>query len=131
MIQSCLSKKQKYSFKIETSTYALWKALEEKFLKKINQNRLYMKKRLFRFTYKPNTTVKEHIIAFNQLMANLLSLNETFKYEDLTLVLLSYLSNEFEYLETYLLHRNNQVTFNEVTSSLYSYELKKKTRKMQ
>ena len=33
-IRPCLSREQKYSFSKETSTSKLWKALEEKFLKK-------------------------------------------------------------------------------------------------
>ncbi|KAE8656194.1 Early-responsive to dehydration stress protein (ERD4) isoform 1 [Hibiscus syriacus] len=52
-IRSCLSREQKYAFSKETSASKLWKALEEKFLKKSGQNKLYMKKRLFRFNYVP------------------------------------------------------------------------------
>ena len=42
-IRSCLSREQKYAFSKETSTSKLWKALEEKVLKKSGQNKLYMK----------------------------------------------------------------------------------------
>ncbi|GJS43736.1 hypothetical protein Tco_0568779, partial [Tanacetum coccineum] len=52
-IRSCLSREQRYAFSKETSAYKLWVALEEKFLKKNCQNKLFMKKRLFRFTYVP------------------------------------------------------------------------------
>lgn len=79
---------QKYNFKNETSTYTLWKPLDEKFLKKISQNCLYMKKKLFRFDYQPGTTINEHITTFNQLVEDLLSLDEPFKDEDLVLMLL-------------------------------------------
>jgi len=50
-IRSCLSREQKYAVKNETSTHKLWKALEDKFLKKSGQNKLLMKKRLFRIDY--------------------------------------------------------------------------------
>ncbi|KAE8702357.1 hypothetical protein F3Y22_tig00110483pilonHSYRG00299 [Hibiscus syriacus] len=60
-IRSCLSREQKYAFSKETSTSKLWKALEEKFLKKSDKNKLYMKKRLFRFNYVPCTTMTDHI----------------------------------------------------------------------
>ena len=97
-IRSCLSREQKYAFKNETSAYKLWKALEDKFLKKNSQNWLHMKKRLFRFDYRPSTSMNDHITAFNQLVADLLNLDETFKDEDLALMLLSSLPDDFEYL---------------------------------
>ncbi|KAG9453307.1 hypothetical protein H6P81_006211 [Aristolochia fimbriata] len=58
-IRSCLSKEQKYAFKSETFAYKLWKALEDKFLKKTGQNKLLMKKRLFRFDYRPGHWKKD------------------------------------------------------------------------
>ena len=44
-----------------------------------------MKKRLFRFTYVPGTTMNEHITQFNQLVADLLNLDVAFEDEDLAL----------------------------------------------
>ncbi|KAL4271878.1 hypothetical protein GQ457_13G029750 [Hibiscus cannabinus] len=127
-IRSCLSREQKYGYKNETSARKLWKALEENFLKKSSQNRLHMKKRLFRFDYQPGTSMNEHITAFNELVADLLGMDETFKDEDLALMLLSSLPDEFEHLETTLLHGKDEVTLKEVTAALYSYELRKKTK---
>ncbi|KAE8654946.1 hypothetical protein F3Y22_tig00117034pilonHSYRG00285 [Hibiscus syriacus] len=120
---------QKYGYKNETSTSKMWKALEEKFLKKSSQNRLHIKKRLFRFDYQPSTSMNEHINAFNELVADLLGMDETFKDEDLALMLFSSLSDEFEHLETTLLHGKDNVTLKDVTAALYSYELRKKTKK--
>ncbi|KAE8664469.1 hypothetical protein F3Y22_tig00112762pilonHSYRG00050 [Hibiscus syriacus] len=128
-IRSCLSKEQKYGYKNETSTSKIWKALEKKFLKKSSQNSLYMKKRLFRFDYQPGTRMNEHITAFNELVAYLLGMDKTFKDEDLALMLLSSLPDEFEHLETMLLHGKDNVTLKDVTAALYSYELRKKTKK--
>ena len=48
VIRSCLSREQKYPFMKETSASNLWKALENKFMKKSNENRLYLLKRLYR-----------------------------------------------------------------------------------
>ena len=59
-----------------------------------------MKKRLFRFDYKPGTTMNDHITMFNQLVADLLNLDVKFEDEDLALMLLSSLPDEFEHLET-------------------------------
>ncbi|KAE8707953.1 putative beta-1,3-galactosyltransferase 20 [Hibiscus syriacus] len=128
-IRSCLSREQKYGYKNETSASKMWKALEEKFLKKSSQNRLHMKKRLFRFDYQPDTSMNKHITAFNELVEDLLGMDETFKDEDLALMLLSSLPDEFEHLETTLLHGKDNVTLKDVTVALYSYELRKKTKK--
>ena len=99
-----MSREQKYAVKKETSAHKLWKALEDKFLKKSGQNKLLMKKRLFRFDYQQGTTMNAHIIMFNQLVADLLNLDVKFEDEDLALMLLSSLPDEFEHLETTLLH---------------------------
>ncbi|KAG8480295.1 hypothetical protein CXB51_024758 [Gossypium anomalum] len=89
-IRSCLSQEQMYAFSNETSANKLWVALEEKFLKKNSQNKLHLKKRLFRFTYVPSTTMNDHITKFIQLVTDLLNMDETFKDEDLILMLLGY-----------------------------------------
>nr|GEX12139.1 retrovirus-related Pol polyprotein from transposon TNT 1-94 [Tanacetum cinerariifolium] len=75
-IRSCLSREQRYAFSKETSAYKLWVALEEKFLKKYCQNKLFMKKRLFRFTYVPGTIMNDHITIFNQLVTDLVNMDE-------------------------------------------------------
>nr|GEU36569.1 retrovirus-related Pol polyprotein from transposon TNT 1-94 [Tanacetum cinerariifolium] len=60
MIRSCLSRDQRYAFSKETSAYKLWLALQEKFLKKNCKNKLFMKKRLFCFTYVPGSLLEEY-----------------------------------------------------------------------
>ncbi|KAE8677291.1 Serine/threonine kinase [Hibiscus syriacus] len=128
-IRSCLSREQKYGYKNETSASKMWKAFEEKFLKKSSQNRLHVKKRLFRFDYQPGTSMNEHITAFNELVIDLLGMDETLKDKDLALMLLSSLPNEFEHLKKMLLHGKDNVTLKYVTAALDSYELRKKTNK--
>ena len=56
-------------------------------------------KKLFRFDYKPGTSMNEHITVFNQLVANLLNLDVKFEGKDLSLMLLSSLTDEFEHLK--------------------------------
>ncbi|KAE8684439.1 GDSL esterase/lipase [Hibiscus syriacus] len=127
-LRSCLSREQKYAFSKETSASKLWKALEEKFLKKSGQDKLYMKKRLFLFNYVPGTTMNDHITSFNQLVTDLMNMDVTFEDEDLALMLMGSLPDEFEYLETTLLHGKVYVSLSEVTAALYSYELRKKDK---
>lgn len=66
-IQSYLVREQKYPYMKKTSASKLWNVLEDKFLKKSNQNKLYMKKILLRFTYVLSTTMKNHITSFTKL----------------------------------------------------------------
>ncbi|KAE8675008.1 hypothetical protein F3Y22_tig00111708pilonHSYRG00539 [Hibiscus syriacus] len=79
--------------------------------------------------FQQDTSMNEHITTFNELVADLLSIDETFKDEDLALMLLSYLLDEFEHLETTLLHGKDNDILKDVTAALYNYELKKKTKK--
>nr|GEW78378.1 hypothetical protein [Tanacetum cinerariifolium] len=110
-IRSCLSREQRYAFSIETSAYKLWVALEEKFLKKNCQNKLFMKKRLFRFTYVPGTSMNDHITSFNQLVTDLMNMDEVFKDQDLALLLLGSLLEEYELLETTLLNGKCNISY--------------------
>ena len=52
----------------------------------------------------------------------------TFTDGDMTLMLLSSLLDEFEHLETTLLHGNDEVSLKEVCSALYSYEQRKREK---
>ena len=79
IIRSCITKEQKYPYMRETSASKLWKELENKFMKNSCENRLYLKKKLFRFQYQPCTTINDHIALFNKLMADLLNLEEIVK----------------------------------------------------
>ncbi|GJV34727.1 retrovirus-related pol polyprotein from transposon TNT 1-94 [Tanacetum coccineum] len=129
-IRSCLSREQRYAFSKETSAYKLWVALEEKFLKKNYQNKLFMKKRLFRFTYVPGTTMNDHITSFNQLVTDLMNMDEVFKDQDLALILLGSLPEEYDLLETTLLNGKDDVSLSEVCAALYSKELKRKDKQI-
>ena len=55
----------------ERSAAGLWTKLEEMFLKKSLAKRLYMKRRLYTFSMKEGTTMKDHLDEFNKLILNL------------------------------------------------------------
>ena len=128
-IRSCLTREQKYPYMRETFASKLWKELENKFMKKSCENRLYLKKKLFRFQYQPGTTINEHIALFNKLVADLLNLEENVKDEDKALLLLASLPDEYDHLITTILHGKNEVTFDEVYNALYNTEIRKKDKK--
>ena len=87
-----------------------------------------MKIRLLRFTYVPGSTMNDHISSFNKLVTDLRNMDVTFTDGDMVLMLLSSLPDEFEHLETTLLHGNNEVSLKEVCSALYSYEQRKREK---
>lgn len=87
-----------------------------------------MKKRLFRFTYVLGTTMNNHITSFNQLVTDLMNMDEVFKDQDLSMILLGSLPDEFELLETTLLNGKDDVSLSEVCAALYSQELRKKDK---
>ncbi|PON41859.1 hypothetical protein PanWU01x14_286250 [Parasponia andersonii] len=128
-IRLCLCREQKYPFMRETFASKLWKAIENKYMKKSNENRLYLKKRLFHIQLKPGTTISDHIDTFNQLIADLLNLDETFKDEDKTMLLIGSFPDELDHLCITLLHGNEKLFFDEVSATLYNHEIRKKDQK--
>ncbi|KAK5803675.1 hypothetical protein PVK06_031324 [Gossypium arboreum] len=128
-IRLCLAKEQKYSVMRETSAKKLWDTLEEKFLTKSLENRLYMKKKLYRFTYAPGMSMNDHVNSFNKILADLLNLDEKFEDEDKALLLLNSLPDEYDHLTTTLLHGKDTITFDAVCSALYRSETRKKDKR--
>ena len=128
-IRLCLAKDHKYSIIRETSVKKVWEMLEEKYMKKSLENRLYMKKKLYRFTYAPGMSMNDHVKSFNKILTDLLNLDEKFKDENKALLLLNSLPNEYDHLITILLYGKDNVTFDVVCSSLYNCETRKKDRK--
>ena len=127
-IRLCLTKDQKYSIMREISAKKLWETLEEKCMKKNLENRLYMKKKLYRFTYAPNMLMNDHVNSFNKILTDLLNLDEKFEDEDTILLLLNSFPEEYDHLTTTLLYGKDNITFDVVYSALYNSETRKKDR---
>ncbi|TXG46509.1 hypothetical protein EZV62_027989 [Acer yangbiense] len=97
-IRLCLAKDQKYFVMKETMASSLWKKLEDKYMTKSIENRLYLKKKLFRFQYK----------------------------KDKALLLLNSLPDTYEHLTTTLLYGKDEVKFIDVSNALVNNEYRKK-----
>ena len=110
----------------EMSASKLWKEMEDKFMKKSTENKLYTRTKLYRFQYKPGTTMNDHITRFDSLVTDLLNLDEKVSDVDKALILLASLPDEYEHLIVSMLIRKETITFKEVTTALYSNEIKKK-----
>ena len=125
-IRLCLPKELKYPFMRETSASKLWKEMEDKFMKKSTENKLYTRTKLYRFQYKPGTTMNDHITRFDSLVTYLLNLDEKVSDVDKALILLASLPDEYEHLIVSMLIGKETITFKEVTTALYSNEIRKK-----
>ena len=128
-IRLCLANDHKYSVMRETLAKKLWETLKEKYMKKSLKNRLYMKKKHYRFTYTPDMSMKDHVNSFNKILAYLLNLDEQIEDEDKALLLLNSLPAEYNHLTTILLHGKDSVMLDTVCSALYNSEIRKKDRK--
>ena len=81
---------------------------------------------MFCFQYHLGTTINDHIILFNKLVADLLNLEKIVKDENKALLLLASLPNEYDHLVTTLFHDKDNVTFNKVCNALNNIEIRKK-----
>ena len=102
--------------------------MEDKFMKKSTENKLYTRTKLYRFQYKPGTTMNDHITRFDSLVTDLLNLDEKVSDVDKALILLASLPDKYEHLIVSMLIGKETITFKEVTSALYSNEIRKKDK---
>ena len=95
-------------------------------MKKSNENRLYLLKRLFRLQLKSSMSISSHIDEFNKLIPDLLNLGETFKVDSKAILLIGSLLDELDHLCITLIHGKEKIYFEEVCSAMLSYEIRKK-----
>ncbi|KAM2004372.1 hypothetical protein ACFX15_027830 [Malus domestica] len=128
-IRSFLDKELKYPYMKETSAKELWTKLEEKYMTKSAENRLFLKKRLFRFQYRPCISMHEHLNNYNKILADLANLDVKIPDEDKALCLLNSLPDDYNHLTTTLLYGKSEVKLDEVSAALVNHECRKKELK--
>ncbi|KAJ8899013.1 hypothetical protein K2173_008836 [Erythroxylum novogranatense] len=99
---SWLTRELKYPYMKETSAKELWTKLEEKYMTKSAENRLFLKKQLFRFQYHPGISMHEHLNDYNKILADLANLDVKIPDEDKVLCLLNSLPDDYDHLTTTL-----------------------------
>ena len=77
----------------------------------------------------PGMSMNDHMNSFNKILADLLNLDEKFKYEYKALLLLDSLHDKYDHLTTTLFHGKDNVTFDIICSALYNSETIKKDKK--
>ncbi|KAH9762947.1 hypothetical protein KPL70_001004 [Citrus sinensis] len=110
----------------EKSASGLWAKLEELFLKKSLAKRLYMKRKLYTFSMKEGTTMRDHVDEFNKLILDLENVNVMLEDEDRALILLSSLPDSYEHFVDTLLYGRQTLTLKDVKNALESKYLKKR-----
>ncbi|KAE8719078.1 hypothetical protein F3Y22_tig00109978pilonHSYRG00092 [Hibiscus syriacus] len=103
-----------------TGHFGMWQS-EEKECKRINRlacgtiRSCLSREQKYAFSKETSvsTTMNDHITSFNQLVTDLINMDKNFEDEDLALMLMGSLLNEFEYLETTLIHGKVDVYLSE------------------
>ena len=93
----------------ETVAKDLWRKVEVKFMTRSIENRLYLKKKLFRFTYKEGTSMRNHLDAYDKILADLRNLDVEIA-EDIALCLLNSLLDQYNHLSTNLLYGKKTIS---------------------
>ena len=127
-IRLCLAKDQKYFVMREIKAKELWKMLADKYMTKSVENRLYLKKKLFRFQYHVGISMSKHLNDYNKILANLQNLEVEIKDMDKALLLLNSLPDTYDHLIITLLYRKNEIKFNDVSNALTNNEYRKKDK---
>jgi len=98
-------------------------------LTKSVENRLHLKKRLYRFYLKRRTSISDHINIYTKLLADLSNLNVVIDDEDKALILLSSLLDEgYETFVLILINGRTFLSYKEVTTALVNLELRRKDK---
>ena len=71
----------------ETKAKEIWKKLEDKYMTKSVKNRLYLKKKLFRFQYCASISMSKYLNYYNKILANLQNLEVDISSKDKALVI--------------------------------------------
>ncbi|KAH9780178.1 hypothetical protein KPL71_007988 [Citrus sinensis] len=110
----------------EKTASGLWAKLEELFLRKSLAKRLYMKMKLYTFSMKEGTVMKDHLDEFNKLILDLENVSIILEDEDMALILLSSLPDSYEHFVDTLLYGRQTLTLKDVKNALESKDLKKR-----
>ncbi|KAJ8625128.1 hypothetical protein MRB53_033658 [Persea americana] len=124
-IRLCLAKDQKCSVMGKTSAKELWQKLEEKYMTKSLENRIYLKKKLFRFEYRQGIFMTEHLDDFNKIIADLMNIDVKIDDDDKALLLLNSIPDSYDHFTHTLINRKTEVKYDVVSATLMNNEYRK------
>jgi len=129
VIKSCLTQELKYDMMNETFAKSIWEILANKYLTKSVENRLHLKRRLYRFQLKSGIFISDHINNYRMLLTGLVNLDVVIEDENKVLILLSSLPDEgYETFVHTLINERTSLSYSEVTVTLVNLELRRKDK---
>jgi len=116
-----------YNVMDEEIATGLWSRLGTLYMTKSLFNKMYLKKQLYGLRMNEGTAVLEHLNFFNKVISELLPVDVKIDEEDKALILLSSLSESYDYIITTMLYGKEALILEEITSILLSNEIKKRS----
>jgi len=126
-IQLCLVDEVMYNVMDEETATELWSRLETLYITKSLSNKMYLKKQLYGLRIKEGTAVLENLNFFNTVICELLPVDVKIDEEDKALIFLSSLPESYDYIVTTMLYGKETLILEEVTSTLLSNEIRKRS----
>jgi hypothetical protein len=127
-IRLCLAKDQKYFVMKESMAKELWNKLEDKYMTKGIENKLYLKRKFFGFRYVEGISMPEHLNNLNKILADLQNLDVNIDDEDKAVVLINSLPDTYEHLATTLMYGKDSLKFDDVSNALTNDEYRRKDK---
>ena len=121
----CLAKDHKHFVMRKMKAKELWKKLENKYMTKSVENRLYLRKKLFRFQFHAGISLSEHFNDYNKILVDLKKLDVKISDEDKALLLLNSLLDSYDHLITIVLYGKDEIKFDDVSNALTNNEYHK------
>ncbi|KAJ8637632.1 hypothetical protein MRB53_011899 [Persea americana] len=99
----------------ETSAKELWQKLEEKYMTKSLENRIYLKKKLFHFECHQGVSITEHLNGFNKIIPDLMNIDVKINDENKALLLLNSIPNSYNHFTHTLINGKIEVKYDVVS----------------
>eukprot|EP00253_Pinus_taeda_P033691 PITA_33691 len=120
--------KQPYNITDKTTTIGLWTKLEKLYMTKSLTNRILLKRQLYGLRMKEDTSIADHLNAFNTLLVQLQSIEVKVPSEDKAITLLCSLPESWDHFVTSIsLSSSETIEFDGVIASLLSEEIRRRS----
>lgn len=108
-----------------TTAPSLWLRLESKYMTKSLTKRLYLKQRLYTLKMGEGTSLSQHLDNFNSIIMDLNNIDIKIDDEDQALIVLCSLPPSYENFVESMLYGHEEITLDEVKTTLGSNQLRK------
>ncbi|KAI5312193.1 hypothetical protein L3X38_041366 [Prunus dulcis] len=103
------------------TAHEAWEKLENVYMGKIVPNKLFLKDELFGLRLKERGDIEDHICRFQNCITNLQKVEETYKDDDMVIILLRSPPSSFKHFRTTLMFGKESLKLEDVIKALQSY----------